>query len=139
MDLAGQGEYCEMHFSRAYIRRSDCWRLRKLPPTVNDDLHYGVGPFTPWALPGYAFWKNCPLRVQVHRSCERHDLAYKGSTWYINSGLVLEDDLGRDTVIPHISRDRLSKDPGVFYDSQCLDNEDTSIEVTRASYIRPLA
>lgn len=134
MDLVGEGKYCETHFSRAYIRRSDCWRLRKLPPTVDDDLHYGVGPFTPWAPPGYALWKNCPLRVQVHRNCERHDLAYKGSTWCFSNGLVLEDDLGRDSIIPHISRDRLSEDPDVSHDLQFLDNEDTSIEATRASF-----
>ncbi len=134
MDLAGEGEYCETHFSRAYIRRSDCWRLRKLPPTVEDDLHYGVGPFTPWAPPGYALWKNCPLRVQVHRNCERHALAYEGSTWCFSNGLVLEDDLGRDSVVPHISKDRLSEDSNVSHDLQFLDSEDTSIEATRASF-----
>ncbi|KAL9062937.1 MAG: hypothetical protein Q9161_009689 [Pseudevernia consocians] len=135
MDLAGEGEYCETHFSRAYIRRSDCWRLRKLPPTVEDDLHYGVGPFTPWAPPGYALWKNCPLRVQVHRNCERHALAYEGSTWCFSNGLVLEDDLGRDSVVPHISKDRLSEDSNVSHDLlQFLASEDTSIEATRASF-----
>ncbi|KAL9062661.1 MAG: hypothetical protein Q9161_009772 [Pseudevernia consocians] len=134
MDLAGEGEYCETHFSIVYIRRSDCWRLRKLPPTVDDDLHYGVGPFTPWAPPGYALWKNCPLRVQVHRNCERHALAYKGSTWCFSNGFVLEDDLGRDLVIPHISKDRLFEDPDVSHNLQFLDNEDTSIEATRASF-----
>ena len=134
MDLAGEGKCCEMHFSRAYIRRSDCWRLWKLPPTVDDDLHYEVGLFTPWAPPGYALWKNCPLRVQVHRSCKRHDLAYKGLIWYFSNDLVLEDDLGRDTVIPHISRDRLSEGPDVFHNLQCLDSEDTFIEATRASF-----
>ena len=132
MDLAGEGEYCETHFSRVYIRRSDCWRLRKLPPTVDDDLHYGVGPFTPWAPPGYGLWKNCPLRVQIHRNCERHGLAYAGLTWSFSNGLVLEDDLGRDSVVPHIPKDRLY--PDVSHDLQFLDNEDTSIEATRASF-----
>ena len=94
----------------------------------------GVGPFTPWAPPGYALWKNCPLRVQIHRNCERHALAYKGSTWCFSNGLLLEDDLGRDSVIPYISKDRLSEDPSVSHDLPFLANEDTSIEATRASF-----
>lgn len=134
MDLIGEGKYCEKHFSKAYIQRSDCWRLRKLPPIIDDDLHYGVGPFTPWAPPGYALWKNCPLRVQVHRNCEQHALAYEGSTWCFSNGLVLEDDLGRDSVIPHIPEDRLSEDPNISHDLQLLDIEDASIEATRASF-----
>ena len=47
---------------------------------------------------------------------------------------MLGDDLGRDSVIPHISKDRLSEDPDVFHDLQTLDNKDTSIEATRASF-----
>ena len=134
MDLAGEGRYCETQFSEAHIPRSDCWRLRKLPPTVDDDLHYGAGPFSPWAPPGYALWKNCPLRVQVHRNCERHALAYEGSTWRFINGHVLEGDLGRDLVIPHIPKDRLSEDLNGSHDFQYPDNEDTSIEATRASF-----
>lgn len=134
MDFAGEGEYCETHFSRDYIQRSDCWRLRNLPPTVDDDLHYGAGPFTSWAPPGYGLWKNCPPRVQVHRNCERHALAYEGLTWCFSNGLVLQDDLGRDSVVPHIPKDCLSEDCGVSLDLQFLDSEDTSIEATRTSF-----
>lgn len=47
---------------------------------------------------------------------------------------MLEDDLGRDSVIPHISKDRLSEDPSVSHDLPFLENEDTSIEATRASF-----
>jgi len=47
MDIAGEGRYFELRSSKAYIRRSDCWRLRKLPPNVEDNLHYSIGPFTP--------------------------------------------------------------------------------------------
>ena len=45
-----------------------------------------------------------------------------------------EDDLGRDSVIPHISKDRLSEDPSVSHDLPFLENEDSSIEATRASF-----
>ena len=51
---------------------------------------------------------------------------------------MLEDNLGRDTVIPHISRDRLSEGPDVFHDLQYLESEDTFIGATRASFRRVL-
>lgn len=54
--------------------------------------------------------------------------------WCFSNGLVLEDDLGRDSLVPHIPKDRLSEDPDVSHDLQFLDNEDTSIEATRASF-----
>ena len=57
MDVAGEGRYFEVCFSEEYTRRSDCWRLRKLPPIVDDDLHYGIGPFTPWEPAGYGLLK----------------------------------------------------------------------------------
>ena len=44
MDMAGKDDYVEVRFSDEYIRRNDCWRLRRLPPIVADDLYYGVGP-----------------------------------------------------------------------------------------------
>lgn len=134
MDLAGEGPYYETNFSRVYIRRSDCWRLRKLPPTVEDDLYYGIGPFTPWAPPGYGLLKHCPLRVQVHKQCDRHALEYKGSTWCFNNELVLEDDLGRDMVISHIFQDPLSAESDVSHDLHFPGDEDMSIEATRASF-----
>lgn len=80
MDVAGEGRYFEVCFSEEYIRRSDCWRLLKLPPTVDDDLYYSIGPFTPWEPAGYGLLKNCPVRVQVHKYCERHAFVYEGST-----------------------------------------------------------
>ena len=134
MDLAGEGEYYETHSSRSYIRRSDCWRLRKLPPIVDDDLHYVAGPFMPWAPPGYGLLKNCPLRVQVHKHCERHALAYEGSEWCFSNELALEGDLGRDIATPHISQDRPFGRPDVAPDLQFYGNESTSIEATRASF-----
>ena len=47
---------------------------------------------------------------------------------------MLEDDLGRDLVIPYISKDRLSEDLSVSHDLPFLENEDTSIEATRALF-----
>ena len=46
---------------------------------------------------------------------------------------MLEDDLGRDSIVPHISKDRLSENPNVS-DLQYIDNEDTYIDATRASF-----
>ena len=134
MDLAGEGDYYEMHFSRPYIRRADCWRLRKLPPTVDDDLHYGSGPFTPWAPPGYGLLKNCPLRVQVHQHCYRHALAYEGATWLFSDAIMLENDLGRDAVTPHVFKDRVFEESDVSHDIESLDNEGTSIDATVCAF-----
>ena len=134
MDLAEEGEYYETRGSKAYIRRSNCWRLRKLPPIVDDDLHYEIGPFTPWAPPGYALLKNCPLRVQIHKYCDRHTLAYKNSTWYFSNKLVLENDLKKNKITPHIFRDALLEESGVSHGLQNLDHENTSIEATRALF-----
>jgi len=133
MDIAGEGRYFEMRYSKAYIRRSDCWRLRKLPPTVDDDLYYRIGPFTPWEPCGSALLENCPLRVQVHKDCDRHAVAYQGSTWYFADGRLLEHDLGKDSVTPHVF-------PGPFLECEGLDhfrfvgNEETSIDATIASF-----
>lgn len=80
MDIAGEGKYYETYYSKTYIRRSDRWRLRKPPLIVDDNLHYRIGPFTPWEPPGYALLKNCPLRVQVYKDCDRYALVYKCST-----------------------------------------------------------
>jgi len=133
MDIAGEGRYYEMCSSKAYIRRSDCWRLRKLPPVVDDDLHYGIGPFTPWEPPGYALLKNCPLRVQVHKDCDRHTIAYKGSTWCFKDGCKLDANMGRDLVTPHVFPNPLPERE-LFHDLRVLDNEDTSIDATIASF-----
>ncbi len=57
MNLAKEGEYYEMHFFKAYIRKSDCWRLRKLSSTVDNDLHYEIDSITPWASSDYALLK----------------------------------------------------------------------------------
>ena len=133
MDIAGEGKYYEMCSSTAYIGRSDCWRLRKLPPVVDDDLHYGIGPFTPWEPPGYALLKNCPLRVQVHKDCDRHSLTYKGSTWRFEDGCTLDANMGKDLVIPHVFPNRLPERE-LLHDLQIPDNEDTSIDATIASF-----
>lgn len=42
MDIAGDGGYFEVSSSKEYIRRSDCLRLRKLPPIIDDDLHVSL-------------------------------------------------------------------------------------------------
>jgi hypothetical protein len=133
MDIAGEGRYSEVCFSKEYIRRSDCWRLRKLPPIVDDDLHYGIGPFTPWEPAGYGLLKNCPVRVQVHRNCERHAFTYEGSTWHYTNGSRLVHDGGRDSIIPHVfANPLLEAQP--FPDLPPLDNEETSIDATIASF-----
>ena len=49
-----------------------------------------------------------------------------------------EDNPGRNSLIPPISKDRLSEDPDVFHDLQFLDKKDTSIEARRASFRRVL-
>ena len=133
MDIAGEGKYFEVCFAEEYIRRSDCWRLRKLPPIVDDDLYYGIGPFTPWEPTGHGLLKNCPLRVQVHRDCKRHAFAYKGSTWYFNNGSRLEHDLGRDAIIPHVFPDPLPE-AKPFSDLPPVVNEELSIDATVASF-----
>ncbi len=97
MHIVGDGRYYEMCSSKAYIRRSDCWRLRKLPSVVDDDLHYGIGLFTPWEPPGYALLTNCLLRVQVYGDCDRHTMACKGSTWCFEDGCKLDDNMSPAT------------------------------------------
>ncbi|KAL9015507.1 MAG: hypothetical protein Q9185_007097 [Variospora sp. 1 TL-2023] len=135
MDIAGEGKYYETHCSQTYIRRSDCWRLRRLPPIVDDDLHYRIGPFTPWEPPGHALMKNCPLRVQVHKDCNRHALVYEFSTWYFSNECTLEDNLGRDMLIPHIfNNDLPPQEADFFRDLQFADNENTSVDATIASF-----
>ena len=134
MDIAGEGSYYETYCSKTYIRRSDCWRLRKLPPIVDDDLHYRIGPFTPWEPPGYALLKNCPLRVQVHKNCSRHALAYEYSTWYFSNECTLRDNLGRGILTPHIFNDLSLQEAVSFRDLRSSDNEDTSIDATIASF-----
>ena len=134
MDLAGEGQYHETHLSTAYVQRSDCWRLRKLPPSTDDDLHYGNRSFTPWSRPGSAPLKNSSLRVQVHKYCNRHSLAYEGLLWSSSDTPALEGDLGRTTVTPHIFRDhRFEK----FHSSPSLmffGNDEMPIEATRVSF-----
>jgi len=133
MDIASEDRYYEMCSSKAYIWRSDCWRLRKLPPIVDDNLHYGIGPFTPWEPPGYALLKNCSLRVQVYKDCDRHTMAYRGSTWCFKDGSKLDDNMGRDLVTPHVfSNLLLERDP--FLGARVLDNEDTFMDATIASF-----
>ncbi|KAL9123813.1 MAG: hypothetical protein Q9217_006796 [Psora testacea] len=133
MDIAGKGRYFEMRCSEAYIRRSDCWRLRRLPPTIDDDLHYSIGPFTPWEPAGWGLLRNCPLRVQAHINCDRHAMAYQGVTWYFCNGRKLEDDMGKDSIIPHVSPDSVVQGE-VSHDVPSLDNEDTSLDATIASF-----
>ena len=131
MDIAGEGAYYETYSSEEYIERSNCWRLRKLPPLVDDDLHYRIGPFTPWEPPGRGLLKNSPLRVQIHKNCARHALAYIGSTWCFSNGRRFEDDLGRDMPTPHIFQTLRPQEGNI--DLQFLGNEDTSIDATIAS------
>ncbi|KAK3166967.1 hypothetical protein OEA41_010092 [Lepraria neglecta] len=133
MDIAGEGAYYET-YSEDYILRSDCWRLRKLPPLIDDDLHYRIGPFTPWEPPGRALLKNSPLRVQTHKNCDRHALAYRGSTWCFSNERRLEDDLGRDMPTPHIFQTLRPQEGNIFHGLQFLGNEDTSIDATIASF-----
>lgn len=133
MDIAGEGKYFEVCFSQEYIRRSDCWRLRKLPAIIDDNLHYGIGPFTPWAPAGYGLLKNCPMRVQIHRDCGRHAFAYEGSTWCFTNGLRLVNDLGRDSIIPHVFANPLLE-AELLSDLPPLVNEETSIDATVASF-----
>ncbi|KAK3169307.1 hypothetical protein OEA41_008690 [Lepraria neglecta] len=64
LDIAGEGAYYETYSEEEYIKRSNCWRLRKLPPLIHNGLHYKIGPFTPWEPPGRGLLKNSPLRVQ---------------------------------------------------------------------------
>ena len=61
IDVAGSGDYSINKESGTYLRRSDYWRLRRLPPPFDDDLHYGEGPFAPWEPPGEYLASNCPL------------------------------------------------------------------------------
>lgn len=133
MDVAGEGKYLKVCFAEEYIRRSDCWRLRKLPPIVDDDLYYGIGPFTPWEPAGYGLLKNCPVRVQVHKDCARHTFLYEGSTWHFTNGSKLENDLGRDSIVPHVFPDPLPMaEP--YSDLPPVGNEETSMEATAASF-----
>lgn len=54
--------------------------------------------------------------------------------WCFSNNLVLKDDLERDSLIPHIPKNRLSEDLDISHDLQFLDNKDTSIKATRASF-----
>lgn len=47
---------------------------------------------------------------------------------------MLEDDLGRDKITPHIFRDGLLEESGVSHGLQNFDLEDTSVEATRALF-----
>ena len=68
------------------ITRADAWRLRYLPPTLDDDLHYNQPPLAPWKPVGWTKWQNCELRVQAHRQCKRHRLVYVGWSWILIDG-----------------------------------------------------
>lgn len=105
MDLGGKGPYSVVQAGREYIRRSDCWRLRRLPPAVEDDLYYTRDPFTPWAPPGLGLLRNSPLRVQVHKDCERHTMTYEGVTWVLEDGELLKGDVGSDMLVPRVDPD----------------------------------
>ena len=133
MDLAGEGKYYETYFSKAYIKRGDCWRLRKLPPIVEEDLHYGIGPFTPWEPPGYGLLKNCPLRVLVHKDCDRHAIAYEGSTWCFSNNGILED-FGKGAISPHLFQTHLIEEREPFHSLQSLNSEEASIDATITSF-----
>lgn len=93
MDSAGEGAYIETHNGKEYILRSDCWRLRRLPPVFEDDLYYRGHPFSPWAPPGFGLLTNCPLRVQAHKHCTRHSWIYESMKWTFEDGHVLEEDI----------------------------------------------
>jgi len=86
MDVGGSGDYGIVRESGTYLRRSDCWRLRRLPPSFDDDLHYAEGPFSPWEPPGECLAANCPLRVQNHLKCSRHWWRYESCVWHLDSG-----------------------------------------------------
>ena len=86
MDVAGSGDYGIDRASSIYLRRSDCWRLRRLPPPFDDGLHYSEGPFSPWEPPGECLASNCPLRVRAHLACSRHSWTCQSFAWQLNCG-----------------------------------------------------
>lgn len=134
MDLAGEGPYFQGHDDKEYILRSDCWRLRRLPPVVDDDLHYMRDPFSPWVPPGFGLLSNCPLRVQVHKHCARHSRIYMSIRWTFEDGHMLEDDMVRDERKPHSCPD---KDWGVLQAYEPLKytgDQGTSINATRTTF-----
>lgn len=67
MDLAGEGPYFETRDKYEYIKRSDCWRLRRLPPAVEHDLFYRRDPFTPWSHPATDCCEIVPLEFKSIR------------------------------------------------------------------------
>lgn len=133
MDVEGEGGYYKMRSSKAYIRRSDCWRLRRIPPTTDDGLYYRIGPFTPWKPPGWGLLRNCPLRTQVHMDCDRHAIAYQGVSWDFHNESILENDMGRNSVIPHASPDFLNEDEASD-NLRHLENQTTSIDATISAF-----
>ncbi|KAL6713236.1 hypothetical protein ACLMJK_009357 [Lecanora helva] len=132
MDITGEGRYYEMHSSKAYILRSDCWRLRRITPLTDDGLYYRMNPFTPWKPPGWGLLKNCPLRTQAHMDCDRHTIAYQGVSWDFHNASTLKNDMGRNLIIPYVP----PKLPIVDVSDRCLHLEDqtTSIEATETAF-----
>ena len=134
MDLPGESPYCKNHDDKEYILRSDCWRLRRLPPVVDDDLYYRRDPFSPWAPPGFGLLRNCPLRVQVHKHCSRHSWVYEGVRWTFEDGHILEGDMGRHEIKQHVSPD---KDWGTIEANQSLEypgDQQTSMDATMTTF-----
>lgn len=133
MDIASENRNYEICSSKAYIRRSDCQRLRKLPSIVDDNLHYEIDPFTPWKPPSYALLKNCSLRVQIYKDCDRHTMAYKDSTQCFKDESKLDDNIERDLMTSHVFSNFLLKLDS-FLDARVLNNEDTFMNATIASF-----
>jgi hypothetical protein len=94
----GDGPYVFSKETQSYIRRADCWRLRLLPPAVDDDLTYNRPPFSPWEPPGASLLTNCPLRVQVHQACNRHSWLYTGCVWHFENGRTIEEKSSRNMI-----------------------------------------
>ena len=134
MDLHGKGPYIEVPDGKEYILREDCWRLRRLPPTVEDDLYYNRDPFTPWSPPGYGLLKICPLRVQVHKNCERHTMIYEGVTWRFEDGHTVECDMGKNITIPYTCPDTHWSETVTSTKLPFLGDQEMSENATRGTF-----
>ncbi|KAJ5560948.1 hypothetical protein N7535_009145 [Penicillium sp. DV-2018c] len=115
MDFAGSGPYFGSDACGEFaIQRADAWRLLYLPVTEDDGLYYNSLPFSPWPPIGQMKEKDCALRVQTHKDCPRHNLAYCDWTWQLRDGTVLRDKGFRlqNHNIPH--RDQSGMSPMNF-------------------------
>ena len=90
MDSAGSDPYfaCD-EFGKYAIKRVDAWRLLYPPVTEDDGLYYNNLPFSPWPPMGQTKEKSCALRVQKHRTCSRHTLAYLDWAWQLHDSTIL--------------------------------------------------